>query len=98
MKKSLNSAESETAAYSSNTWEENIDLDNLGEIIANARKAIGITQKELADRIGTNQTYISKIENNVTDIRLYTLLRIIHDGLGGKLQISVTTNPNDTIS
>ena len=62
----------------------------LGVLIHDARLAIGLTQEQLADKCGTTKTYISRIENNASDIRLSTLMRIIHDGLGGHLKLSLT--------
>lgn len=61
----------------------------LGVIIREARKARNISQQELALRSKTNKSFISRIENDASDIRLSTLLRIIEKGLGGKLRISV---------
>ncbi len=43
---------------------------------------------ELAQKVGTTKNYISRIENDTSDIRLSTLLRIINDGLGGHLSLS----------
>ena len=48
-----------------------------------------MTQEELAFKVGTTKNYISRIENNASDIRLSTLMRIIRDGLGGQLKLSV---------
>ena len=48
-----------------------------------------MTQEELALKVGTTKNYISRIENNASDIRLSTLMRIIRDGLGGQLKLSV---------
>jgi transcriptional regulator with XRE-family HTH domain len=53
------------------------------------RKEKGLTQEELAKKCGTTKTYISRIENNASDIRLSTLMRIIQEGLGGHLKLSV---------
>jgi transcriptional regulator with XRE-family HTH domain len=44
----------------------------------------------LAQKCGTTKTYISRIENDASDIRLSTLLRIIRDGLGANLNISIS--------
>ena len=57
--------------------EENFDL---GNFIKNERKKAGLTQEKLANRIGTNKAYISKIENNNTDIEFLTLYKIIKAG------------------
>jgi transcriptional regulator with XRE-family HTH domain len=48
-----------------------------------------LTQEQLAEKCGTTKTYISRIENNASDIRLSTLMRIIREGLGGNLKLNV---------
>ena len=53
------------------------------------RKELGMTQEQLAAKCGTTKTYISRIENDASDIRLKTLMRIINEGLGGHLRLSV---------
>ena len=47
-----------------------------GQIIEEARKRAGKTQSELADRIGTNKTYISRVETGRTEPRVGTFYRI----------------------
>jgi transcriptional regulator with XRE-family HTH domain len=54
-----------------------------------ARKKQNLTQEQLAIKAKTTKNYISRIENNNSDIRLSTLLRIVNNGLGGKLKIVV---------
>ena len=61
----------------------------LGVLIHDARLAIGLTQEQLADKCGTNKAYISKVENNIKDVRLSTLRKIVEVGLGGHLQLSI---------
>jgi transcriptional regulator with XRE-family HTH domain len=48
-----------------------------------------MTQEQLAELAGTNKSYISKLEKDLKDVRFSTLQRIIKDGLGGQLQISI---------
>ena len=48
-----------------------------------------MTQEQLAEKCGTTKTYISRIENHASDIRLSTLMRIIKEGLGGDLKLRV---------
>ena len=48
-----------------------------------------MTQAELATKCGTNKSYISRIENDSSDIRLSTLMRIVREGLGGNLKLSL---------
>lgn len=61
----------------------------LGVMLKQARIEKGMTQEELAGKCGTTKAYISKVENNLKDVRLSTLRNIIEAGLGGHLQISV---------
>jgi len=61
----------------------------LGVMIREARKKANLTQEQLANKTGTKRTYISRIENDASDIRLATLMRIIEKGLGGKLELNV---------
>lgn len=69
-------------------YEEEFEAFRIGVLIQEARKKQHLTQEELAFKIGTTKNYISRIENNASDIRLTTLMRIIREGLGGKLKIS----------
>ncbi|MDR1974609.1 MAG: helix-turn-helix domain-containing protein, partial [Bacteroidales bacterium] len=50
-------------------------------------KKQNLTQEDLALRIGTTKNYISRIENDASDIRLTTFMRIIYEGLGGHLAL-----------
>jgi len=61
----------------------------IGYLIKEARLKKGLTQQELAERIGINKSYISKIENDVKEIRLSNLQKIIEVGLGGNLELKV---------
>lgn len=70
-------------------FEEGYEAFKLGVMLQEMRKEQGLTQEELADKCGTTKTYISRIENNASDIRLSTLMRIISQGLGGHLKLSV---------
>lgn len=70
-------------------YEEGFEAFKLGVMIQELRKGQGMTQEQLAEKCGTTKTYISRIENNASDIRLSTLMRIVHEGLGGHLKLSV---------
>ena len=61
----------------------------LGILIQQARLEKGLTQEELADRCGTNKGYISKIENDIKEVRISTLQKIVELGLGGQLKLSI---------
>ena len=61
----------------------------LGALLHKARLEKGMTQSELAEKVGTTKSYISKIENNIKEVRLSTLQKIVHVGLDGKLELSI---------
>jgi DNA-binding XRE family transcriptional regulator len=69
---------------------EKMDLMiKIGRLVREARIKAGMTQQDLALRSGTSRTYISRIENDRSDIELATLSKIIETGLGRKLEINV---------
>ena len=70
-------------------FEAEYDAFKLGVLIQQAREEKGLTQEQLAKLAGTNKSYISKLERNLKDIRFSTLQRIINNGLGGHLEISI---------
>lgn len=70
-------------------WEQEFEAFRLGVLLEEARTKLGMTQEELADKCGTNKSYISRIENNASDIRLSTLMKIIQQGLGGQLTLTL---------
>lgn len=59
------------------------------EILKNARKEAKITQQQLADKIGTQKIYISRLENGKCDIHLSTLFKIFEVGLGKQVQLLI---------
>ena len=61
----------------------------IGDLIKNARLEAGLSQEELAKRSGTTKNYISRIENNRSDLEVGTLIKIIEIGLGKELKIKV---------
>ena len=70
-------------------FEDEYDTFKLGVLIQQAREQKGLTQEQLADLAGTNKSYISRLERNLKDIRFSTLQRIINEGLGGHLEVSI---------
>jgi DNA-binding XRE family transcriptional regulator len=71
------------------SYEQGFEAFKLGVMLQEMRKKQKMTQEELANKCGTTKTYISRIENDASDIRLSTLMRIIQEGLGGHLKLSV---------
>lgn len=58
-------------------------------IIKSARLKAGLTQDQLAMRSGTTRFYISRIENNKTDVEMATFRKIIEAGLGKQLRLTI---------
>jgi ribosome-binding protein aMBF1 (putative translation factor) len=61
----------------------------IGEIIKDERKLSNMTQEELARRTGTRKSFISRIENGHSDIQLSTLYKLIEQGLGKKIDLTI---------
>jgi len=74
-------------------YEQEFEAFKLGVLIQEIREKQNLTQEQLALKCGTTKSYISRIENNASDIRLSTLMRIIKEGLGGQLQLHVAFHP-----
>ena len=69
--------------------EEGYNNFKIGALLQEARLRKGMTQQELADKVGTTKSYISKIENNVKEARISTLQKIVELGFGGELELSI---------
>ena len=78
-----------TGTPSREKYEQEFETFKIGVLIQEARKKQHLTQEQLAKKVGTTKNYISRIENNASDIRLSTLMRIVRDGLGGQLKLSL---------
>ena len=60
----------------------------VGEMLRKARESTGISQEELAHRLKTKRTAISRIENHADDIKLSTLERVAK-ALGKELKVKI---------
>ena len=60
----------------------------IGAMVRMAREEAGMTQEELARKIKTKKTAISRIENHAEDIRLSTLEKVVQ-AVGRRLRISI---------
>ncbi len=69
--------------------EEGYESFKIGALIHDARLEKGLTQEELAEKCGTTKSYISRIENNIKEVRISTLQKIVELGFGGHLQLSI---------
>jgi HTH-type transcriptional regulator/antitoxin HipB len=69
--------------------EKRFEAFKLGALIHEATLEQGLTQEQLADKCGTNKAYISRFENNIKDVRISTLQKIVELGFGGQLELSI---------
>ena len=61
----------------------------IGLLLRNAREEKNLTQEQLGELIHKKRTYISRVENNGSNLTLKTLFDIVEKGLGGKVNISI---------
>ena len=70
-------------------FEQNAKSFLVGELVKEARKSAHLTQEALAKKIGTKKSYISRLENGKVDIQISTLYKIIEEGLGKKVGLTI---------
>lgn len=68
-------------------FEERAQYFVISEMLKEARKEANMTQEQLAQKVGTKKSYISRLENGKCDIQLSTLYRIFEFGLGKKVSL-----------
>ncbi|PWH85643.1 helix-turn-helix domain-containing protein [Brumimicrobium oceani] len=61
----------------------------IGLLLRNAREEKNLTQEQLGELVDKKRTYISRVENNGSNLTLKTLFDIVEKGLGGKVSISI---------
>ena len=71
------------------TFEEKAQYFVISEMLKEARLEAHMTQEELADKVGTKKSYISRLENGKCDIQLSTLYKIFEDGLGRRISLLI---------
>lgn len=69
--------------------ERNSEGFKIGLLLRKAREEKHLTQSELADLVEKKRTYISRVENDGSNLTLKTLFDIVEKGLGGKVKISI---------
>lgn len=68
-------------------FEEKAQYFVISEMLKEARKEANMTQEQLAEKVGTKKSYISRLENGKCDIQLSTLYRIFEVGLGKRVSL-----------
>ena len=70
-------------------FEERAQYYVISEMLKEARKEAKMTQEQLAEKIGTKKSYISRLENGKCDIQLSTLYKIFEFGLGRQINLLI---------
>jgi HTH-type transcriptional regulator / antitoxin HipB len=70
-------------------FEEKAQYFVISEMLKEARKEAKMTQQQLAEKIGTKKSYISRLENGKCDIQLSTLYKIFEFGLGKQINLLI---------
>ena len=70
-------------------FEEKAQYFVISEILREGRKEAKMTQEQLANKVGTKKSYISRLENGKCDIQLSTLYRIFEFGLGKRVNLLI---------
>ena len=69
--------------------ERDFESLKIGLLLRKAREEKNLTQEQLGDLVNKKRTYISRVENNGSNLTLKTLFDIVEKGLGGKVKISI---------
>ena len=70
-------------------FEEQAQYYVISEMLKEARTEAKMTQEQLAEKIGTKKSYISRVENGQCDMQLSTLYRIFEFGLGKRVNLLI---------
>ncbi len=69
--------------------EREMESLKIGLLIRQARESKNMTQEELGKVISKKRSYISRVENDGSNMNLKTLYEIVEKGLGGKVSIGI---------
>lgn len=83
----LNIKYGEIGTQKRDQFEEKAQYFVISEVLKAARKEAKMTQEQLAEKVGTKKSYISRLENGKCDIQLSTLYRIFEFGLGKRVNL-----------
>lgn len=84
----LNVEFGEVGTKSREEFDKETEAFCLAQTLKEERLRAGLTQEQLAEKIGTKKTYISRLENGKADIQLNTLFRIF-EGLGRRVILTI---------
>jgi DNA-binding XRE family transcriptional regulator len=84
----LNADFGEVGTPSREEFDKETEAFCLAQTLKEERIRVGLTQEQLAEKIGTKKTYISRLENGKADVQLTTLFRIF-EGLGRRVSLTI---------
>ena len=84
----LNADFGEVGTPSREEFDKETEALCLAQTLKEERIRAGLTQEQLAEKIGTKKTYISRLENGKADVQLTTLFRIF-EGLGRRVSVTI---------
>ena len=87
LKKYINGRKKSDKAFAEG-YDEGFDEFKIGIMLKEAREKSGLTQEELAKRVKTTKSAISRIENHSDDIKLSTLIKVAKS-LGRQLSVKI---------
>lgn len=78
-----------TGTKARDKFEEKAQYFIISEMLKQGRKEANLTQEQLAEKVGTKKSYISRLENGKCDIQLSTLYKIFESGLGMRVNLLI---------
>ena len=85
----LNEEYGKKGTKSRDEFEAGFEAFKLGVMLQQLRTKEVLTQQQLDEKCGTTKSYISRIENNASDIRLSTIMRIFQEGFGKQIRLMI---------
>src|SRR5688572_11529388 len=85
----LNKQYGERGTQGREEYERGSEGFRVGVMIRQAREEKKLSVTELAEKADMKKSYISRAESDGYSVSLLTLTKIVEDGLGGKLRVSV---------
>ncbi len=75
--------------YEQSKLVKGFERPHIGLLLKTVREKAGLSQREVALNSGTSRTYISRIENEHSDIQLDVFYKIVQLGIGKEVKISI---------
>jgi len=87
LKKYISKRKEQDEVFSLN-FDEGYQAFKIGVLLKEARESAGVTQEELASRLSTKKSAISRIENHAEDVKLSTIEKVANS-LGKNVEIRI---------